>query len=182
VSRVLTTKGIKLVNPPKDPVRRPNTGNPLRSPAKTPRKRFLETDVTEEEHQAILDYCLRQKISVSQFLADLVFEDAAGSRGRREPVNLKMDLRLTAEQLDKLKLLAHLRQKESVEELIQDLIQPHLDLQRLHAPEQTKFLRFYLSEQEHARASRYLASRGLPARKYVSFLAMKRIAREREGR
>jgi hypothetical protein len=170
------------VNPPKNPVRRPNTGNPLRSPAKTPRDRFLETDVTEEEHQAILDYCLKHKISVSQFLAELIFEDAAESKGRSDHVSLRVELKLTGEQFDKLELLAHLRQKESVEELIQDLIQPYLDLQRLHAPDQTKFLRFYLSEHEHAQASKHIAKRGLPARKYVSFLAMKKIAGERKGR
>jgi hypothetical protein len=170
------------VKQPKKSVRRPNTGNALRSPANTPRKRFLETDVTEAEHQAILDHCLKRKISMSQFLADLIFEDAEESKGRKDPVFLRVELTLTAEQFGKLQLLAHLRQKENIQDLIQEVIQPYLDLKRLHAPAQTKFLRFYLSKQEHARVSKHMAGRGLPARKYVSFLAMKKIVGNRKGR
>jgi hypothetical protein len=58
--------------PSEKPELRPNTGNRLRLRAKTPRLRFVETDVTPEEHGKILDYCLNNKISVSQFLADLI--------------------------------------------------------------------------------------------------------------
>jgi hypothetical protein len=161
---------------------RPNTGNRLRSPAKTPRVRFLETDVTEEEREAILEYCLDHKISVSQFLADLIFEDAATSNSHRDPVVLKVEFRLTAEQYDKLDLLASLRKKASVEELIQELILPYLDMQRFHTSSETKSMRFYLSEKEHKKALKYIADRGMPARKYVSFLAMKKIRKEQENR
>lgn len=173
---------ISIMSAPKLPTRRPNTGSQLRLPTKTKRSHFLETDVTPQEHKAILDYCEEHKISVSQLLAELVLRDAAERESRTEPRFVKIDLKLTSEQFEKLELLAHVRKKESVEDLIQDLIQPHLDMQRLHAPDQTRFLRFYLSDQEHARALRYIADRGVPARKYVSFIAIKKINKERRGR
>jgi hypothetical protein len=170
------------VNQPKNRVQRPNTGNPLRTRATSARVYFLETDVTEEEHSAIMDHCREKKISVSEYLSDLVTQDAAASRNRKASIVLKVELKLTSEQYDKLDLLAHLHKKNSIDELIEDVVQPHLDLQRLHAPTPTKVLRFYLSKAEHERALKHIAGRGIPARKYVSFLAIKDISKERKGR
>lgn len=172
---------LKTVNPPKNPVQRPNTGNPLRSRAKTPRVHFLETDVTEEEHKAVVDHCREKKVSVSEYLSDLVIQDAGAAKDRKATVLLKVELKLTSEQYDKLDLLAHLHRKNSIDELIQDLIQPHLDLQRLHAPTPTRVLRFYLSKAEHQRALKHIADRGIPARKYVSFLAIRDISKGRQA-
>jgi hypothetical protein len=176
----LISRSGKTVNPSKNPAQRPNTGNPLRTRAKTPRVYFLEADATEDEHKAIMDHCREKKISVSEYLSELVTQDAAATKGRKATVLLKMELKLTAEQYDKLDLLAYLRKKDSIEELIEDLIQPHLDLQRLHAPEATKVLRLYLSKVEHERALKHIAERGIPARKYVSFLAIKDISKARK--
>jgi hypothetical protein len=168
------------MTPSKNSAARPNTGNPLRTRAKTPRVYFLEADVTEDEHTAIMDHCREKKISVSEYLAGLLAQDAAASKNRKANVVLKLELKLTAEQYDKLDLLAYLRKNGSVEELIEDLIQPHLELQRLHAPAATKVLRLYLSKEEHERALKHVANRGIPARKYVSFLAVKDISNGRK--
>jgi hypothetical protein len=169
------------VNPSKSAVQRPNTGNPLRSRAKTPRVHFLETDVTEDEHNAVMAHCHEKKISVSEYLFNLVMQDAAASGNRKATVRLKVEIELTSEQYDKLDLLAHLRKKDSIDELIEDLIQPHLDLQRLHTPTPTKVLRLYLSKAEHQRALKHIEERGIPARKYVSFLAIRDIAKGRKA-
>jgi hypothetical protein len=127
-----------------------------------------------------MDHCREKKISVSEYLAGLLAQDAAASKNRKANVVLKLELKLTAEQYDKLDLLAYLRKNGSVEELIEDLIQPHLELQRLHAPAATKVLRLYLSKDEHERVSKHIANRGIPARKYVSFLAIKDLAKGRK--
>lgn len=166
------------MSPAKNAVQRPNTGNALRSRTKTPRNYFLETDVTEEEHKAVMDHCRENRISVSEYLSDLVIQDAA-NKSRKANLVLKVELNLTSEQYDKLDLLAHLRGKNSIDELIEELIQPQLDLQRLHVPTSTKVLRFYLSKTEHERALKHIAGRGIPARKYVSFLAIKDISKSR---
>ena len=164
------------------PVLRPNTGNRLRLRAKTPRLRFLETDVTPEEHSQILDYCLKHKISVSQFLADLILQDAATAKHRRGITRITIQFDLHQEEFEKLELLVHLHQKDSVDDLVRDLVRPHLGLQRIHIPTETRSVRFYLSDREHEIVTKHIASRGITARKYVSFLALKAIAKARKGR
>lgn len=170
------------VNASEKPVLRPNTGNRLRVRAKTARLRFVETDVTPEEHTQILEHCLKHKISVSQFLADLILQDAATAKSRRGPVHINAHFEFSADEYAKLELLVHLHKKETVSDLIRDLLQPHLDLQRLHNPTETKAVRFYLSDREHDTVTTHIASRGITARKYVSFLALKEIAKLRKGR
>gem|GEM_PF-1749421 len=164
------------------PVTRPNAGNRLRLRAKTARQRFLETDVTTEQHEQIMEYCLKNKISVSQFLADLILEDAATAKTRKAAVRVSLDLDFSAEEYEKLELLVHLHRKNSISLLIRDLLQPHLDLQRLHIPGETKSLRLYLSDREHEIVTKHFASRGITARKYVSFLALKAIAKSPKSR
>ena len=162
------------------PILRPNTGNRLRLRAKTARLRFVETDVTPEEHSQILEHCLKHKISVSQFLADLILRDAASGKTRKGPVHINAQFEFSADEYAKLELLVHLYKKENVSDLIRDLLQPHLDLQRLHVPTETKSIRFYLSDREHETVTKHIASRGITARKYVSFLALKEIAKVRK--
>lgn len=159
---------------------RPNTGNRLRPRGKTVRQRFVETDVTPEEHKQILDYCLEHKISVSEFLADLILQDAAGATSRKGTVRFSVDFELSVDDYDKLELLVHLHKKEDLGELIRALIQPSLDLQRIHVPTQTKSLRFYLSDKEHETVTRHVAKRGTTAKKYVSFLAIRAIRNNRK--
>ena len=147
-----------------------------------PRHRFLETDVTSEECEQIVEYCLANRISVSQFLADLILEAAAAAKVRKPAVRID-DLELTAKEYDKLELLVHLHKKNSVAELIRDLLQPHLESQKVHAPsEKARSLRFYLDDREHETVTTYLANRGLTARKYVCYLAIRTIAKSRKNR
>jgi hypothetical protein len=115
-------------------------------------------------------------------LADLILEAAATAKVRKPAVRID-DLELTAEDYDKLELLVHLHNKNSVAELIRDLLQPHLDLQKLHAPsDKARSLRFYLDDREHEAVTTYLVNRGLTARKYVCYLAIRTIAKLRKTR
>jgi hypothetical protein len=160
---------------------RPNLGGALRPQAETPRRHFLYTDVTKEEQRAIQEYCLQYKISVSQFLADLVLEDAAKPKSkRREKVIFRVELELTPEELDKLELLTRLHQKQSVGELIRELLQPNLEIQRTHAPLVTISIRYYLSKEEHEKVTRHIAGKGISARNYAVMLALKAIAKGRK--
>ena len=164
------------------PVTRPNAGNQLRLRGKTARQRFLETDVTAEEHKQIMEYCFDHKISVSQFLSELILADAAAAKSRRNVVR-DLNIEFSVEEYEKLELLVHLHKKQSMGELIRELLQPYLDLQKLHIPnEKTRYLRLYLNDREHEAVTKYMASRGITARKYVSFLALKKIAASRKAR
>lgn len=160
---------------------RPNLGGSLRPHAEAPRHRFLYTDVTTAEHEEIRQYCVERQISISQFLAELVLNDAAKSKSRRkQKVIVKAEIELSAEEQDKLELLTRLHQKESVSEFIREILQPNLQVQRLHAPLETKSLRFYLSEEEHERVTRHIGGTGISARNYAAMLALREIGKNRK--
>jgi hypothetical protein len=167
----------------KEPVVRPNRGSSLRPRAETPRRHFLYLDVTKEEQQKIRDYCVQRKISVSQFLAELVIKDATKSKPKRkEKVTIRAEFEVTTEEYEKLELLLRLRQKDSIGQFVSELLRPNLEIQRLHAPVETKPLRYYLSEEEHEIVSKYLASKGIAARNYGALLALKAIDKIRKKR
>jgi hypothetical protein len=163
------------------PAIRGNLGGTLRHRDTTARLKFVETDVSPEEYDKIWEYCLKHKISVSQFLADLILEDAHNAKTPKAAVRIQPDLEFSSDEYEKLELLADLQDK-SVTELIRDLIQPHLDLRKMHGGDKTKKLRFYLSDREHQIVMKHLEKRGTTARKYVSFLAIRTIAKSHKGR
>jgi hypothetical protein len=68
----------------KKSVVRPNLGGSLRPRAETPRRHFLYLDVTKEEQNKIHEYCKQKKISISQFLADIVIKDAKSKPKRKD--------------------------------------------------------------------------------------------------
>jgi hypothetical protein len=160
---------------------RPNLGGSLRPRTGSPRNSFLYIEATEAERQAIYDCCAEKSISVSQFLADLLLEEAAKPKAKGKVV-VRAALELTHDESDKLELLARLSNKQSVDEFIRDLIQPQLDMQKLHTDLKTMPLRFYLSEEEHAIITGYMEAKGVPARKYATVLAMRVVAKARKRR
>ncbi|HWZ42122.1 MAG TPA: hypothetical protein VNW97_01525 [Candidatus Saccharimonadales bacterium] len=165
----------------KKPVVRPNLGSSLRPRAKSRRDHFLVTDFTEEEQKEVLQYCLKKKISVSQFLADLVLQDAASPKpAGKQKVLVRAEFELTVEEREKLELLARLHKKDTIGQLVRELLQPSLDMQRTHAPLETTSLRYYLSKEEHGIATRHMAGKGISARNYAAMLALKAMARERK--
>lgn len=171
------------MTPSKPPVIRPNLGGTLRPQAETPRRQFLYTDVTRAEYERIRKYCMDRQLSISQFLADLVLKDATKPRSkRRQKVIVRIELELTPEELDKLELLTRLHQKESMGEFIHDVIEPELQVQRVHTPLETMSLRFYLSEEEHEKVIKHIESTGISARNYAAMLALRELSKERRKR
>lgn len=80
------------------------------------RQRFLYTDVTPAENEKIPQYCEENGISVSQFLADLMLRDALKAKTRSKQkiilrIELRIELELTPQQLDRLELLTRLHEK-----------------------------------------------------------------------
>jgi hypothetical protein len=155
---------------------RPNLGGSLRPRAEAPRRHFLYLDVTKEEQKKIHDYCQQKKISVSQFLADLVLKDATKSKPKRkEKVTIRAEFEVTPEEQEKLELLLRLHQKRSIGQFVSELLRPSLEVQKLHAPVETTPLRYYLSEEEHETVTKHMASKGIAARNYGALLALKAI-------
>jgi len=160
-------------------VTRPNFGGILRGSGTKPRQHYLEAEVTAEERKQIVQYCLKQKTSISEFLAELILKDAGKASSAKAVVRVR-DLYVPAEEYTKLELLAHLNKRNNVSELIRELLQPHIDLRRVFGPnDKVSSLRFYLNDDEHRKVTAYLDKRGVTARKYVSFLALKAIARSK---
>lgn len=160
----------------KKPANRPNRGGILRSLAEAPRKRFLYTDVTKEEHQKILDYCEERTVSVSQFLADLVLTEARRPKSKRKQnVVVWAKLVMAPEDEEKLELLVRMHKKDSLGEYIMEALQPNLDVQRVHAPLETIPLRYYLSDEEHDAVIQHIEAKGIAARNYGVMLALKAI-------
>jgi N-acetylglutamate synthase-like GNAT family acetyltransferase len=93
-------------------------------------------------------------------------------------VLVRAEFELTPEEQEKLELLARLHDKTSIGELIRELIQPSLNMQKLHSNLKTNTLRFYLSEEEHNIISKHMAEKGIPARKYAAMLALKVIDKD----
>jgi hypothetical protein len=159
----------------KKPAVRPNRGSSLRPRASTPRRHFLYLDVTKEEQKKIHEYCQQKKISVSQFLADLVIKDAKSKPKRKEKVTIRAEFEVTPEEQEKLQLLLRLHQKDSIGQFVSELLRPSLQVQRLHAPVETTPLRYYLSEEEHEIVTKHMASKGIATRNYGALLALKAI-------
>src|SRR5262245_30056498 len=126
---------------------RPNLGGVLRPRADTPRRNFLYIEVTEPERKAIQDHCVKNQISFSQFLAELLLEDTRKLK-RAGKIILKPQLEFTPAEFEKLELLAMLHNKNSVDELIRSLLQPVLDTQNIHTVREASFVRFYLTQEE----------------------------------
>jgi hypothetical protein len=160
---------------------RPNLGGPLRPHAETPRRHFLYTDVTKDEHDKIQQYCADRQLSVSQFLADLMLQEALKPRPKRkQKLTVRPEFDLTPEELDKLQLIVRLHQKASIGEFIREILQPYLEMQRVHSPLETTTLRYYLSEEEHEKVIRHVTSMGISARNYAAMLALQAIANPSE--
>lgn len=158
------------------PANRPNRGGILRSQAEAPRTSFLYTDVTKEEYDQIHAYCKERTLSVSQFLADLVLAEARRPKsGRKETVVVWAKLVLTPAEQEKLELLVRMHQKGSIGEYVKEVLQPHMEVQRLHAPLETIAVRYYLSDEEHETVMRHIEEKGIAARNYAVMLALKAI-------
>ena len=159
----------------KKSVIRPNLGGSLRPRAETPRRHFLYLDVTKEEQKKIHEYCKQKKISVSQFLADIVIKDAKSKPKRKEKVTIRAKFEVTPEEQEKLELLLRLHQKDSIGQFVSELLRPTLEVQKMHAPVETTALRYYLSEDEHEIVTKHMAGKRIAARNYGALLALKAI-------
>lgn len=138
------------------------------------RERFLYTNLTEEEYKTIAKYCRENHISISQFFADLLIEEASKpkSKGRRK---MTLEIELTPEEYEKLEQLARLHKKESIGNFVRQILEPELKIQRLHAPTKTKHVRYYFSDEEHKMVTNHMRDLGKSPSNYPAILALRAI-------
>lgn len=166
-----------------------STGGPRRGSSiqhRTPggRTHYIATDVSEEEYQEIQRYCVKHKLSTSQFLAEVVLKDAASpnTANPKEKVLINATFETTRENALKLELLMRLKKKESISQFIQDILQPALEASILHGSLVTKPIRCYLTKEEHQKVMNRIAASGLSARNYAAHLALQTIRKDRKGK
>jgi hypothetical protein len=152
-----------------------------RAQGKSVRNRFLYTDVTEDEFHEIMQYCLENHISISQFFADLLLKEASKSKAPG-PQKVTLEIELTPAEHEKLELLARLNKKASVSDFVRQVLEPELRVQRLHAPAKTRLLRYYFSDEEHEIVTRHMNESGMSSRNYPAILALRAIRKAAEKR
>jgi|SRR5579863_1020108 len=150
-----------------------------RTQAKTPRERFLYTNLTDDEFKEISKYCREHHISISQFFADLLIEDAGKSKGKGQQ-KMTLEIELTPEEHEKLELLTRLHKKESMEDFVREVLQPELKIQRLHAPTKTKHVRYYFSDDEHQMVTKHMKQLGKSPSNYPATLALRAIRKAKK--
>lgn len=146
-----------------------------RSQGKGIRKRFLYTNLTEDEHRKIWQYCRDNHVSISQFFADLLLQDASKSKGK--PQKLTLEIELTAAEHEKLEQLTRLHKKESISDFVREVLEPELRIQRLHAPAKTKHVRYYFSDEEHDLVTKHMRALGKSPSNYPAVLALRAIGK-----
>jgi hypothetical protein len=156
---------------------RPNRGARLRARTRNPRSNFMDVEVTPDERNRINAYCHRYQISVSEFLAEVLLQDAIKLRPAEKTI-LKPEIALTADQYEKLELLTFLYGKASIDDLILSLILERLEIQKVRTERKRTFLRFYVSPEEHAIISSHIAAKKVPGNKYAGMTALKALNRE----
>ena len=147
-----------------------------RTQAKSPRERFLYTNLTEDEYKRICKYCREKHISISQFFADLLIEEACKSKGKSSR-KMILEIEFTPAEHEKLEQLTRLHNKESVGDFVREVLEPELQVQRLHAPTKTKHVRYYFSDEEHELVTKHMKELGKSAGNYPAILALRAISK-----
>jgi hypothetical protein len=160
----------------KSPRRHPNLGGKLRPHASEARRHYLWMDFTPAEHDEVYRYCDERSLSMSQFVAELLLEDAKTARHRRnEKVIVNVQLELTTLEADKLDLLVRLYGKSAGAFIKERFLDRNFKITRVHSEIKPKMFRCYLSEDEHKTILQHIKNLGMSARNYPAILTLRTI-------
>lgn len=141
------------------------------------RNLYMVADFSPEEKQRVLEYCLKNKISASHFLADIALEEVRNAARERAEEEITITLKVPREQSAKAQMFAR-RQNKTMAQFFADLLRPVLEKGKTSFTAETQTLRYYVSAEEHRLIKKYLKSRKLSARTYISFLAIEALQRK----
>ena len=144
------------------------------------RSRYMIADFTPEERERIIEFCKRNGATVSSFLAELALEDVYRA-SREEPgeEEFTITLKIPAEQSAKLYMFSH-RRGQTINQYVGEIVTPVLEKGKTSFTAKTQTLRYYVSPKEHQLLKKYLKSRNLSARTYVSYLALRALEQRRK--
>ena len=173
IEKHLTTTGRKKSGKNKKPAKKTGSYAVSRPEVGAPRRNYLATRVTEKEKKAVEEYCSRHGMSLSAFLADLALKDA-----KRPPDSgqeqITVTLKLSARDIDKIRIFARLEEK-TIEELLQEFVRPGVQKRQTASSLEMRSVRCWLSNEEHRIIKKYLAKHRLSARSYLALLILKAI-------
>lgn len=151
-----------------------------RRKGKDARTRYMIADFTPDERKRVIHHCEKKDTTISSFLAGVALEGIHRA-GRESAPREKVDitLRIPAEQSAKLQMFAH-RQGKTINQYVYELVTPTLEKGKTSFSSKTESLRYYLSPQEHRLLKKYLKSKRLSARTYISYLALKELNRNKK--
>lgn len=154
-----------------------------RSQGKGIRERFLYTNLTEDEYRKISQYCRQRHMSISQFFADLLIREASKSKAKAQQ-KVTLEIELTPGEHEKLEQLTRLHNKESIGDFVREVLEPELQVQRLHSPTKTKHVRYYFSDEELKRVTKHMKELGMSPGNYPVTLALRTIrkASKKQGK
>lgn len=144
------------------------------------RTRYMIADFIPPDKSRITDYCRKNHTTISSFLANIALQEVyrAGRKGPTEE-EVEITLRIPAEQSAKLHAFAH-RLGKTINEYVLELVAPTLEKGKTSFSAKTESLRYYLSPDEHRMLKKYLKSKNLSARTYISYLAIKALNRSKK--
>lgn len=148
-----------------------------RKKSKSARTRYMVTDFFLPDKDRLLKYCQRKGISVSSFLSHIALEEVRRAT-TEEPAEeeITITLRIPREHSARLQMFAR-RQNKTPDQFCQDVLLPTLEKERTSFSAKVQTLRYYLSPEEHRLLKRYLKSKNLSGRAYISFLAIEALNR-----
>ena len=124
--------------------------------SKSARSRYMIADFTPEERKRIIDFCKKNSLSVSSFLAEVALEDLHRA-SREEPAEeeVTITLRVPAEHSAKLHMFAH-RRGQTINQFVGEIVTPVLEKGKTSFTAKTQTLRYYVSPEEHELLKKYM--------------------------
>jgi hypothetical protein len=149
-----------------------------RQKSKSARDHYMVADFSLDDRERILKYCQRKGTSVSSFLADIALQEVRTSNKKRTTEEITITLKIPREQSAKLQMFAR-RQNKTPDQFCQDVLLPMLTKERTSFSSKTETLRYYVSAEQHRLLKKYLKTKNLSGRTYISFLALQALNRQK---
>src|ERR1051326_1046155 len=119
-----------------------------RKSSRSVRNLYMVADFSPQEKRRIIQHCLKNKTSISHFLASLTLDEIRNSRRKPAKEEITIRLRVPREQNVKVQMFAR-RQNKTLAQFFADLLRPALEKGKTSFTAKTETLRCYVSAEEH---------------------------------
>ena len=147
---------------------------PGKKTSKAVRNLYMVAGFSPAEKRKIIQYCQANRISVSNFLANLALGEVRNSPRKPREEEITIKLKVPREQNAKIQMFAR-RQNKTVAQFFRDLLLPTLKKGKTSFTAKTETLRYYVSAEQHRLIKAYLKAKRLSSRTFISYLALEAI-------